>query len=463
MSALWYNSCVGFYGQVLRVSAATMNIWPSSVSGPLSVASSPLVDDGTVQDLVDALAARLQRSVAVDDPSIRLIAASRHFGDEDAVRVQSVLGRRVDERLAQQVLDMGVRQLTAPARVELGQRDLKPRLCIPVRCGWALMGFLWLIDDGTLTEQQITDAGEVADLIGVRLYQQDAALERRRARQEILLRGLLSADAGTRADALREVQEEDLLHNSPHVSVAVIRSPEREQEESVAESEARLRHVGDKLLKSQPEDSTLVWGSRGRLVVLLQGGRSQHRAFEQQVRGAVAELHAVSGRRWTAGLANVDGGLPDAHAAFQRALIACRAAEHMPEVGDVVTWDALGVYGTLALLVPRDLPLSAYPAELSRLADAPGGLTMLRTAEVYLDLAGNVQRASSALHIHRGTLYQRLARIQRLCGLDLSNGVERLTLHLSIKLARLSGTYDELVSRASEVTRVPGQGRRAPS
>ncbi len=51
---------------------------------------------GDLQELVDALAERLKRSVAVDDRAIRLLVASRHFGDEDPVRVQSVLGREVD-------------------------------------------------------------------------------------------------------------------------------------------------------------------------------------------------------------------------------------------------------------------------------------------------------------------------------------------------------------------------------
>ena len=53
------------------------------------------MSDGDLQSIVDDLAERLHRSVAIDDPAIRLLAASRHFGDEDAVRVGSVLNRAV--------------------------------------------------------------------------------------------------------------------------------------------------------------------------------------------------------------------------------------------------------------------------------------------------------------------------------------------------------------------------------
>ncbi|GII95168.1 hypothetical protein Ssi02_53990 [Sinosporangium siamense] len=47
--------------------------------------------------MVDSLANRLQRSVAIDDRQIRLIVASKHFGDEDPVRIKSVLGRGVEK------------------------------------------------------------------------------------------------------------------------------------------------------------------------------------------------------------------------------------------------------------------------------------------------------------------------------------------------------------------------------
>lgn len=70
-----------------------------------------------VQEVVDALATRLARSVAVDDPAIRLIAASRHFGDEDALRVQSVLAREVPADLQRRLYARGIADWIEPAVV----------------------------------------------------------------------------------------------------------------------------------------------------------------------------------------------------------------------------------------------------------------------------------------------------------------------------------------------------------
>jgi DNA-binding PucR family transcriptional regulator len=61
--------------------------------------------------------------------------------------------------------------------------------------------------------------------------------------------------------------------------------------------------------------------------------------------------------------------------------------------------------------------------------------------ETYLDLGGDVKRASEQLHLHRATLYYRLGKAERLTGADLSDGHDRLALHLSLKLARLTRRY----------------------
>ena len=56
----------------------------------------------------------------------------------------------------------------------------------------------------------------------------------------------------------------------------------------------------------------------------------------------------------------------------------------------------------------------------------------------------------------RTSLYYRLQRIERLAGTDLKDGNERLSLHLALKLAHLTGRYRS--SRASV-----GQEAPAPS
>ncbi|WP_162252589.1 PucR family transcriptional regulator, partial [Streptomyces griseoruber] len=60
-----------------------------------------------------------------------------------------------------------------------------------------------------------------------------------------------------------------------------------------------------------------------------------------------------------------------------------------------------------------------------------------RTAEVFLDCAGQASRTAARLGIHRQTLYYRLSRVEQLTGLDLADGEDRLLLHMTLKAARL--------------------------
>jgi DNA-binding PucR family transcriptional regulator len=76
---------------------------------------------------------------------------------------------------------------------------------------------------------------------------------------------------------------------------------------------------------------------------------------------------------------------------------------------------------------------------IRRLDDKP---ELLRTLEVYLDLAGEAKRAAGELALHRASLYYRLRRIEELAEIDLKSGMDRLAAHLSIKALRLAGAVD---------------------
>ena len=66
---------------------------------------------------------------------------------------------------------------------------------------------------------------------------------------------------------------------------------------------------------------------------------------------------------------------------------------------------------------------------------------VITTLETYLDLAGDAKASAEQLSLHRGTLYYRLQKAERIAGVDLRSGCDRLALHLGFKLARLIGLY----------------------
>jgi len=415
-------------------------------------------DTDGIQDLVDALAERLQRSVAIDDPQIRLIAASRHFGDEDAVRVQFLLGRKSTEGVTNWLLSLGLDQVDTwyrlPANAEWGTRA---RLCVPIRYAKVLLGYLWLIDDNQLTPDETADAVATAEAVAPILYRRDLAVERRRTQIEGILRELLSSDAAARAWAATELIEEGLVSPKACVAALVVR-PAQEFAPDEEHAQERLQRAfadaASKSSASAADGAILSLAQRHRLVLIATGERTTGLQSMRSLAETVLEtVAAASGQHCLAGIGTPQEGLEAAVRSFTQAVAACRAARHLPGLGPAVAWQEMGIYAMLIKFAPETPDLIDFPAQLLTLSGRKNSEVLLRTAETYLDNAGDTQATAQELHIHRATLYQRLERISKLSGLDMGSGADRLMLHLGIKLAHVTGAYPRLVATPIESER----------
>ncbi|MEV7680206.1 helix-turn-helix domain-containing protein [Streptomyces sp. NPDC088341] len=148
------------------------------------------------------------------------------------------------------------------------------------------------------------------------------------------------------------------------------------------------------------------------------------------VLAAVTRLCESAGPAVAAGACAPRRGLAELPDAWREAVAAARAALAEPRFGPVAEWSAIGPYRLLTALPPG-------PDPAVRPLLAPAHAELARTAEVFLDHAGQAGRTASALGIHRQTLYYRLSRIEQLTGLDLDSGEDRLLLHMALKAARL--------------------------
>ncbi|MFF7643400.1 helix-turn-helix domain-containing protein [Streptomyces canus] len=133
-----------------------------------------------------------------------------------------------------------------------------------------------------------------------------------------------------------------------------------------------------------------------------------------------------------AGVATPRVGLAELAPAWQEASAAARAVLAEPRLGPVAEWSRIGPYRLLTSLPPETAHDPAVRPLLS-----PAHRELARTAETYLDCAGQAARTAAELGIHRQTLYYRLSRVEKLTGLDLDDGEDRLLLHMALKGARL--------------------------
>jgi hypothetical protein len=378
-----------------------------------------------VQQHIDELAERLQRSVVIDDPEVRLLWASRHFGDEDEVRTHAVLQRRASSAAIGHVLAQGVSAWTTPGVIPPEPSiGMHARVCYPIRWRGELLGLLLVVDaDGTVTTAELSAIKATGEQVAPLLAAQRTAEEGDAGGEmEAAVLDLLGDTPMLRLAALRGLSAARDLAGFHHVRVVQLRvdpSPDGTD----AHIRSALRFALDQRGTELSRFACLVAvHERGGTVVL----GSSRPITESYAADLAARL-----------LARVDEvgsegpGLERAWASYDQATLACRAAARGRE--RVGSWATLGPDAVL-LHLPAELSHDSLPAELQRVLAADKDGRLLETLRVFLDHAGVIPATAAALHVHRTTLYYRLDKLGELAGVDLGDGDTRLALHLGIKL-----------------------------
>lgn len=331
----------------------------------------------SLQEIVDALSVQLGRPVLVDDGELRPLAYSTQFGELDPLRTASILGRAAPEWARTVLFGHGIRSATEPVHIPPdAKNEMEARLCIPIVRGGRRLGYLWLLEDRPVTDDELTlarvSAGDAAAIL-----QTEADTQReRRCREQALLTALLAGDAA----AATQLETDRYLPQRPLV---------------VCAGEVEDLRV--------PAKHALI----GDGVAIIPA------ALADALRGAVGVGEAIDDLR-------------HAPRSFRHAQAALGVAD-----GTVTRWDDLRAQRLLSALPPTalgDLP----PGVLALLENEQ----LSHTLETYLDHAGDVKRTAAELWLHRTSLYYRLRRIEEIAGVDLSRGEDRLLCHVALRLAK---------------------------
>nr|WP_189819300.1 helix-turn-helix domain-containing protein [Streptomyces olivaceoviridis] len=414
------------------------------------------------QELVDEISELLGVPATLENRDFELIAFGAYDSEDeldptalDPVRTRSILTRRSTATVRAWFEGFGITRATGPVRIPPSPEAgvYRGRICLPVRHRGVVLGYVWLLDsDPGPTDAQLASALRVAGRIGALLADEaeaGAGLSRE-------LRAVLTAEGGWQRDmAVAELRTAlGPRADGPHTLVCVAPWPSADPDDAPA---ARTIPHATALC-------TLPWGASGQSLALLVRLRTTESstpalaaasrllkeadgargAAGGAARGAGARVAAAVAAASTAGAraAGVTGcaagvgeprtGLTELGTVWQEASAAARAALAEPRFGPVAQWARIGAYRLLTALPPE----AAHDRVVGPLL-SPAHRELARTAEVYLDCAGQAGRTAAELGIHRQTLYYRLSRVEQLTGLDLDDGEDRLLLHMALKRARL--------------------------
>ena len=395
-----------------------------------------------VQTLTDSLAVRLRRPVGVDDRRFRAVAYSSHEDEIDAVRRTSILGRRAPPPVIAWLegLDILVARdlVHIPANPELG---MVTRLCFPLRFGDRLFGFLWLVEASEpLDVGELAVCREAGAALAEALFRlEQEADEDRRRESRAVAEVLDPAGPSTATPSIARAPWYSVLQ----VSVSMPRgSP------APPALDLRLAEAVDRLRRTVPPRHQIASVTQQDAVIVLAASTGEEiDEYATTLFAAVrSELAGLPDAQPRLGVGDHVETLSEVAASAAHARLAMRMGQFMPDAGPIVHWRDLGALRLLVALVGDRSPIELLPEPLRRLLGQRDGERLATTLEAYLDNAGDATQTATALSVHRSTLYDRLHRIERITGMMLRSGPDRLELHLGLRLWRM-GTGDDAQGR----------------
>jgi hypothetical protein len=387
---------------------------------------------GDLFRLADAVAAVVDAPVTIEDTNSRVLAYSARQDLTDPARVATIMGRRIPDDVLARFRSRGVfRELSRGGQTVFvpAQRDgTLPRLIVPIRMGGELLGSMWAVVAGPVSDERAAAFADAAPVVALHLLRRRAHTDAQRRASAELLRAVLE----DRANPRKAMAELD-LSDEPH-RVVVIEVTGGDGRDAEGLRLALLERI------SQGIGRRPVATELAGLLYAVVPDRAGAGGWAE-LRQALATLPASrrgGAPRAAAGAPGEIGDLSVSRAQADEALGLLRA-ELLGErvIAFDEAWTALtlhrGATAASAAKVAELGPLGALRAH-----DETGKAGYVETLYAWLRYPGDPRAAARELRIHPNTLRYRMRKLLELVPLDLDDPDVRLALTTQLVSLRWS-------------------------
>jgi purine catabolism regulator len=389
----------------------------------------------SLQDVAEALAEILGRSITVESEAFDVLAAAE-AGPVDEARVRSVRAGRTNPELAEELIERGIysrllnerRPIHVAPMPELGMT--MERIVAPVLVAQKIVGYVWIISgDRAMTDLDELAIDHAATVAAVILLKEREVRRAELERRGDLLEQLLEVKDPPEAALVERVHRIGFRSDRPFQVLLIEGAPAASER-----THALPRNVERWL---EEVNGPAMVSSRAELVVVVLQSQAPGLGAPLAER-LVAELSHPS-LPLRIGVGGPVDELTELRTSFNQATEALELAHGLGRGEGTVTFAELGMLHWLHHLPEELLRENAYFRAIGTLTlhDASHGGELLDSLEAYLRSGGKATQAAQTLSIHRNTLAYRLRRIEELLGLDMSQPRARFELYAALQAYRM--------------------------
>ncbi|OIJ08528.1 PucR family transcriptional regulator [Anaerobacillus arseniciselenatis] len=396
---------------------------------------------GSLENLVDKISDVLQCPVTIEDANHRLLAYSSHEGQSDKARVDTIIARRVPEKVINSLWRAGIipklNQSNDPVRIsEINDIGLGDRVATAIVSKNGILGYIWVLEiDKRLSEEQFSLLKQAAQTAKNQLLQVQVRKKKKQEGHQELFWQILTGHLKSHEEIKEKIEQFGL---PPSLPASVIIFQFKDEITPKIES-----HISYMVTTTQQLRITFFVISRHELILL--GSPLQGSEDKSATVNFIEDFISQMGKRFKVN--NIQGACGSSYDTYEKveksyheAITVLNIKNQFPqEVGDTYSYQQLGIYRYLEVLLKKKQEDGYENATLKKLGEYDGinKTQLLETLEIYLNNDSNVNDAAKELHIHTNTLIYRLKRIVEIADIDLKNPNQKMTLYLDIKLNKL--------------------------
>ncbi|WP_066068208.1 PucR family transcriptional regulator [Neobacillus soli] len=397
----------------------------------------------SLDEFADLISQVLKCPITIEDANHRLLAYSTHDERTDPARISTIIGRRVPEKVINQLWKEGtipaLLNTNEPIRVKsMNDIGLSNRVAISIWKQDEVLGFIWAIEiDKFLSVEDFSLLKKAADAVKNKLLQLQTRKNKKEESSQEFFWKLLTGHLKAKDEIIKHFHT---LQITPPTSFAILVFQFQENITSKEE------HYISYLLNTDQRMKIILYTIDCNQLILLVSATGLENPFDELDHFARVFVLKMSERYRIKDINPVYSSICEdyqkTNKAYEEILEVFSIKEKFPlETKDIFNYQKLGIYQLFDLILEKRRNEEYENYSLKRLHEYDGkhNSNLVETLEVFLNKDNNINDAAKELNVHANTLNYRLKRISEIGAVNFKDPNQKIILYLDLKLAKYQG------------------------